>query len=156
MKTQTRGKAPAIIGRAAAAAIQHRQILAGNIARAERFHPDPIDDGSVQHERITRLADNDGNLVAGNASLLVEANFQQELTTFAVGFRDDAIDADIMAYCPQVPTARRFEYATFSSPEEFFGSATEDVRAIGSEFPKVEYTSAKVTAKTENRGLRIV
>lgn len=131
-------------------------VLIGNISRAERMTLVPFDDGGAQHERITAIADHDGRLLAGNTSLLTEAYFQQGLTDYAVGYRDMDIDADRSAYCPRVNVPRRFEYATFSSPEEFFGSSTEDLRAIGADFPVVEYTSAKVTAKTANRGLRIV
>ena len=97
-----------------------------------------------------------GEVCAANASLFTEGTFSEPLTTYAVGFRDpENIDAALEFFAPRVQTSRRFEYATASSDEEFFSDNTDDLRAIGADFPEVEYTSTKVQAKTLNRGLSI-
>jgi hypothetical protein len=51
--------------------------------------------------------------------------------------------------------ARRFEYATFDSDEEFLSDGDDDERAPRADFKEVEYTSNKVEASTKNRGLQI-
>ena len=97
-----------------------------------------------------------GLICAANAALYTEGTFSEPLTTYAVGFRDpENIDAALEFFAPRVQTARRFEYATASSDEEFFSESADDLRAIGADFPNVEYTSTKVQGKTLNRGLSI-
>src|SRR6185369_7233727 len=63
------------------------------------------------------------------------------------------IQATLDFLFPRVSVNRRFEYAAYTNAEEFLSETFDDVRAIGADFKRVEYTSSKVTAKTDNRGL---
>lgn len=98
-----------------------------------------------------------GRIVGFNASLFEQANFSEELTGYAVGYRDpNNLEATLEFIAPETPAPRRFEYATFSSPEEFYsGNVDDDLRAIGGDFPTLQYKSDKVLGKLENRGLAI-
>lgn len=108
----------------------------------------------------TPLAVDTGNLAPGviaaaNTSRFIETYFSEPLTAYAVGFRDpNNIAESLEFYAPRVPTARRFEFAKASNAEEFY-SETDDIRAIGADFKRVEYTSEKVDAKTLNKGLTV-
>lgn len=128
-------------------AVANARTVSAAILAASMMPHAPADDGTNRHERI----------VAANASLFVEANFSEPLTAYARGWRDPDVEGALEFYAPMVRTADRFEYATFSNAEEWFSDATDDdLRAIKGDFKEAEYTSGKVNAKTENRGLRIV
>lgn len=90
-----------------------------------------------------------------NADLITESSYQEALTSYAVGFREDSLDAELEFWAPEVPVAQRFEYATFDSSEEFLSDYLDDERPMKSDFKEAEYTSAKVEAATKNRGLQI-
>lgn len=106
------------------------------------------------------LEDKGGSLVPGevylaNESRLVEANFSQPLTAYALGWRDPSNILDTLNFiAPEVPTTRRFEFAKHVNAEQFLSEA-DDLRAIGASFKRVDYTSEKQTAKTLNKGLTI-
>ncbi len=104
------------------------------------------------------LGDAEGEMAAENAALIVEANYQQPLTDYVVGFSEMAEQqAEIEFLAPSVQTGRRFEYATFDNTEAFLSdNSADDLRAPRSDFKAVEYTSGKTQAKTFNRGLKIV
>ena len=100
-----------------------------------------------------------GQFVAANASQFVEGNFSEALTAYAVGYRDPTdLDAALEFFAPAVPVPRRFDYRTYSNLEEFLSDdeLDDDLRAIGADFKQVEYTGEEVSAKTLNRGLRVV
>lgn len=91
-----------------------------------------------------------------NEARFVEAHFSEPLTTYAVGWRDaQNIEATLDFFAPRVQTPRRFEFGKAVNAEEFL-SETDDVRAIGGDFKRVEFTSEKENAKTLNKGLTIV
>lgn len=97
-----------------------------------------------------------GQFAIANESRFNESYFSRPLTTYAVGYRDPSnLDAELEFFAPRVAVNRRFEYAAFSNAEEFFSETTDDLRAIGADYKRVEYTSTKVNAKTENRGLTL-
>lgn len=104
------------------------------------------------------LRRDDGNLAAGEVVLANEARFTEQfysepLTTFGIGFRDpNDIEGMLEFVAPRVPTGRRFEFKKASNSEEFY-SESDDVRAIGSDFKRVEYTGESVNEKTHNKGL---
>jgi hypothetical protein len=104
------------------------------------------------------LRKDDGNLAPGEVAIANEArfteqNFSEPLTTFAVGFRDPAdIGAMLEFVAPRVSVSRRFEWKKGDSDQEFY-SESDDERAIGSDFKRVEYSGTSVTDKTVNRGL---
>ncbi len=92
-----------------------------------------------------------------NASLLVENNFSEPLTTYAVGYRESAdLDAELAFFAPAVEVGERFEYATFDSADSFLSDPDEDLRARGADFPQIEIKEGKTDSHTENRGLQIV
>lgn len=101
-----------------------------------------------------QLANNQpGVIYAANASRFVEAFFQEKLTGYAVGWKDeDKLDELLEFISPMVSVPRRFEYAEMK-PEDSFTSETDDIRAIGSDFKRVEFKSVKTVEKTDNIGL---
>lgn len=105
---------------------------------------------------LDRGASNEpGQMYMANEARYVEANFSEPLTTYAIGWRDpNNIEAALDFVAPRVQTTRRFEYAEFTNVEEFL-SEGDDIRAIGGDFKRVEYTSKKTTSKTYNKGLTI-
>ncbi len=96
-----------------------------------------------------------GQIYFANTARFTEAHFSQPLTAFATGWRDpNDIEKTLEFVAPRVPVARRFEFAQATNAEEFL-SETDDVRAIGADFKRVEFTSSKVNSKTLNKGLTI-
>lgn len=126
--------------------VAYNTMLAGIAGSA--YPQDECNGGGFAHEQVTGF----------NASLFLQSNFSEPLTTYARGFRDpEDIEAELEFIAPEVPTGRRFEYATHSSAEEFLSESTlsDDLRAIGQNFKTVEYKSDKVNARLLNRGLAI-
>lgn len=96
---------------------------------------------------------NPGIACMANASRFVEAHFSEPLTTYATGWRDQEGLQDLLDFvAPPVEVPRKFEYVQFVNAEAFL-QETDDVRAIGSDFKRVEYTQAKATSTTLNKGL---
>jgi hypothetical protein len=95
-------------------------------------------------------------ICAANASSrFVEAFFSEPLTAYSTGWTDqENLQALLDFLAPEVPTSRRFEYATFPNIEAFI-SETDDIRAIGADFKRVEYTSTKANGTTKNKGLTV-
>jgi hypothetical protein len=119
--------------------------MAANIRAIEAQAHAPAFDGQYLHDRIC----------AANASLFSEAFFSQPLTTYAAGWRDTSdLEAALEFFAPMVRVPRRFEYALQTNIEEFLKDA-DDIRPIKGNFKEVEYTEAKVNAKTNNHGLMI-
>lgn len=97
-----------------------------------------------------------GDIEFANAARLTEAYFSEPLTAYAAGWKDpNNIEAALEFFAPRVPVNRRFEYAEAVNAEEFY-SETDDIRAIGSDFKRVEYKSVKTSAKTANKGLTLI
>ena len=119
-------------------------LLSGLKAMATLPYERTVADGS--HERISEF----------NADLITQAYFSEPLTEYALGFNDGTdLDAELGFFAPEIQVGRRFEYATFGSDEEFLSDGDDDLRPTRSDFKEVEYTSAKVNDKTDNRGLQI-
>jgi hypothetical protein len=96
-----------------------------------------------------------GQVCFANASRFVEAHFSEPLTTYAVGWRDPQKIEDTLEFvAPMVSTSRRFEFAQANNAEEWMSEA-DDVRDIGSDFKRVEFSQSKVQSKTLNKGLII-
>ncbi len=97
-----------------------------------------------------------GEVAFANESRFTESYFSEPLTIYAVGWRDpNNIQATLDFVAPPVQVPRRFEYAEATNKEEFL-TETDDLRSIGAEFKRVEYTGKKTNAKTDNRGLTMV
>jgi len=92
-----------------------------------------------------------------NDSRFIEAYFNQPLTNYAIGGWDKTdYDAELEFLAPAVQVPRRFTYAEWKNSEAFLSDGTnEDLRAIGADFPRAEYTRTKTSAQTDNRGLTI-
>lgn len=96
-----------------------------------------------------------GQTYLANAARFDESYFSEPLTTYAIGWRDpNNIEETLNFLAPAVQVPRKFEYAEYINAEEFL-SDTDDLRALGGDFKRVEFTSKKTVAKTENKGLTI-
>lgn len=94
-----------------------------------------------------------GVIYAANETRFTQAHFSEPLTTYSVGWRDQEGLQELLDFvAPPVEVPRRFEYVEWSNMESFQVD-TDDIRAIGSDFKRVEITSIKSTAKVPNKGL---
>lgn len=96
-----------------------------------------------------------GLVCAANESRFASAHFSEPLTAFTVGWQDPGkLESMLEFVAPSVPVGRRFEFKRATNAEAFY-SETDDVRAIGSAFKRVEYSGEIVNEKTLNKGLTI-
>lgn len=96
-----------------------------------------------------------GVICAANEARFTATNYSEALTQYTVGWRDpENLDALLDSIAPSVPVSRRFEFKKATNAEAFL-SETDDVRAIGSNFKRVEYKGESVNEKTLNKGLTI-
>jgi hypothetical protein len=98
-----------------------------------------------------------GQVLFANDSRFIETYFSEPLTTYAVGWRDpNDLEGALEFIAPQVPVGRRFEWKAATNAEEFLSETSDDQRAIGSDFKRVEYTNTDVTDRTLNKGLTYI
>ncbi len=96
-----------------------------------------------------------GVICAANESRFNAAHLSEPLTAFTVGWQDPENLKDLLDFiAPPVLVGRRFEFKKAVNAESFL-SETDDVRAIGSAFKRVEYSGETVNEKTLNKGLTI-
>lgn len=96
-----------------------------------------------------------GEVVVANESRFNSTHYSEPLTAFTVGWQDpENLEAMLDFVAPRVPVGRRFEFKRADNAEAFY-SETDDVRAIGSAFKRVEYSGSSVNEKTLNKGLTI-
>ena len=96
-----------------------------------------------------------GVICAANEARFTASNYNEPLTQYTVGWRDpENLDALLDVIAPSVPVGRRFEFKKATNAEAFL-SESDDVRAIGANFKRVEYTGSTVNEKTLNKGLTI-
>lgn len=96
-----------------------------------------------------------GAITGANESRFNAAHYSEALTAFTVGWRDPEDLSGLLDFiAPAVPVGRRFEFKRANNAEAFY-SETDDVRAIGSGFKRVEYSGETVQEKTLNKGLTI-
>lgn len=89
-----------------------------------------------------------------NEDRFTASYFSTPLTAFTVGWQDpEDLESLVEFIAPKVSVPRRFEYKLAINKEAFY-SEIEDERAIGGEFPRVEYKGYTNYAKTLNRGLK--
>jgi hypothetical protein len=109
---------------------------------------------------ITSIAPDDGHqspgvVCAANEGRFDAAHLSEPLTAFTVGWRDPENLRSLLDFlAPSVRVGRRFEFKRADNAEAFL-SETDDVRAIGSAFKRVDYVGESVNAKTFNKGLTI-
>lgn len=103
----------------------------------------PTDEGSLQS----------GSIYASNESRFSAAHYSEPLTAFTSGWEDtDNLAALLEFIAPSVDVSRRFEFKRADNSEAFL-SESDDIRAIGSAFKRVEYSGRSVNEKTLNKGL---
>ena len=96
-----------------------------------------------------------GIICLANEERFTAAHFSEPLTTYAVGYRDPTnIEATLDAMFPAVSVSRRFEFKAAVNAEEFY-SESDDIRAIGSPFKRVQYGRTSVNERTYNKGLTV-
>ncbi|MDR2030112.1 MAG: hypothetical protein LBP65_01435 [Puniceicoccales bacterium] len=96
-----------------------------------------------------------GVVHAANEARFMAANYSEPLTTFTVGWRDpENIEALLNFVAPVIHVGKRFEFKKTDSGEAFL-SESDDVRAIGSAFKRVEFSGSSVMGKTYNKGLTV-
>lgn len=96
-----------------------------------------------------------GTITTANESRFNAAHYSEALTAFTVGWHDpEDLSALLDFIAPPVPVGRRFEFKRANNAEAFY-SETDDVRAIGSGFKRVEYSGETIQEKTLNKGLTI-
>ncbi len=96
-----------------------------------------------------------GVICAANESRFAATNLSEPLTTFAVAWKDGSDLQTLLDFiAPPVFVQRRFEFRRASNAEAFL-SETDDVRAIGAAFKRVDYTGDAVQSKVFNKGLTI-
>jgi hypothetical protein len=96
-----------------------------------------------------------GMIVAANESRFTESNYSEPLTNYVVGWKDPLnLQALTDFLAPPVPVGRRFEFKSGVNAEYFLADS-DDVRAIGAPFKRVEYSGTSVNAKTLNKGLTL-
>ncbi|HRZ12290.1 MAG TPA: hypothetical protein P5567_07530 [Kiritimatiellia bacterium] len=82
------------------------------------------------------------------------SHYSEPLTIFAQGWSDPAgIKAILDFVAPEVPAPRRFDFKRPASNAEAFAIEDNDIRAIGSGFKTVDFTSESQESMTLNKGL---
>lgn len=88
-----------------------------------------------------------------NEERFTAAYFSEPLTAYAVGWVDPSNTQETLdAVAPPLEVSRRFEFKNATNSESFL-SETDDVRAIGSPFKRVEFKGSSTNEKTYNKGL---
>lgn len=114
---------------------------------------------AIENNRMAPADDNQSLnvIMAANASRFNESFMVQDLTDYAVGWRDpNNIEMTVDFFAPRVQVSGPyFEYLEAINAEEFYSDgAKEDLRAIGAEYPVIKPpTGANTLGKTEDRGL---
>src|SRR5688572_15084792 len=90
-----------------------------------------------------------GQVCLANESRFNSAFFSEPLTAYATGWRDpNNIEALLDFVAPPVQVGRRFEYKKADNSEAFL-SDTDDFRAIGADFKRVEFKGSSQSDKTQ-------
>jgi hypothetical protein len=131
---------------------QFRKHHARAMKRLAQLEAEPV--AEIANEGV---AIRPGAVYLANESVFTQQYFDEPLTNYAIGWRDpNNIEQTLEFFAPSVPVPRRFTYKSWTNIEEFLSEgAFDDLRAIGGEFPTVEYTGTETHARTDNRGLRI-
>jgi hypothetical protein len=98
---------------------------------------------------------NPGQILLANEARFDSTYFSEPLTNFSIGWLEqNDIKATLDSICPEIPVGRRFEFKKAANTEQFL-SESDDIRAIGADFKRVEFTGTSVNEKTYNKGLTI-
>ena len=104
------------------------------------------------------MAAKPGTMTAFDASIQVEGNFIEALTTYATGWKPEPGVDELLGFITRPEkVGERFEYEQLTNVEAFLSNVDEDLRAKRSEFKELPPpTSTKVLAETTNRGLMML
>lgn len=90
-----------------------------------------------------------------NAASFDNTHLSEPLTAYAQGWRDPTnIEAVTQFFFPAVQVPRRFEFRKTDDSADFLIDS-DDERAAGADFKRVEYKGEVVQEKTANRGLTV-
>ena len=93
-----------------------------------------------------------GKIYIANSESFDTANLSEPLTAYAAGYKVQAVEDLLNTITPEVRVpGKRFEFRVFGKGH--FVSETDDARANGGDFKRVELKGAEVSAKLFNRGL---
>jgi hypothetical protein len=96
-----------------------------------------------------------GTVCIANEARFDSRHYSEPLTTYITGWKDPAdLEGLLNFVAPPVQVARRFEFKAHNNAQEFYSEA-DDIRAIGADFKRVEYTGTSTNSKTLNKGLTI-
>lgn len=96
-----------------------------------------------------------GRLYLANEARFTSAHYSEALTQYTVGWRDPNRTDELLDFLfPPVQVGRRFEFKKADNAESFL-SESDDLRAIGADFKRVEYKGSTALEKTLNKGLTI-
>lgn len=96
-----------------------------------------------------------GEIALANEGRFSSGNFSIPLTQYGTGWRDPNGIEDLLDFiAPPVQTGRLVEFKKADNAEAFY-SETDDVRAIGTPFKRVEYSGTTAHAKVLNKGLTL-
>jgi hypothetical protein len=96
-----------------------------------------------------------GVVHAANEARFTSSNYSEPLTAFTVGWKDpENIESLLDFIAPAIHVGKRFEFKKSDNGEAFL-SESDDVRAIGSAFKRVEFSGSSVMGKTFNKGLTV-
>ncbi|ODU23728.1 MAG: hypothetical protein ABS95_03235 [Verrucomicrobia bacterium SCN 57-15] len=94
-----------------------------------------------------------GVIALANEARFSSRHFSEPLTAYSLGWRDrENIEETLNFIAPPIQTPRKVEFKKADNAQVFY-SETDDVRAIGSGFKRVEYTGTTAIVKTLNKGL---
>jgi hypothetical protein len=114
----------------------------------------------VQEPVFIPLAPDSNSLTPGviflaNESRFFSSTFSEPLTTVATMWADpEGLKSILDFVAPQVSAARRFEFAILDNAQAV-PADTDDARAIGSDFKRVDVPTPHEYGATKNRGLTI-
>lgn len=107
-------------------------------------------------------ADSGGSLPLGVIAAANASRFDQQfqnipLTNYAQGWKDGSdLDAQLDFLAPAVDVPDRFNYREFLNSDAFLADTDgSDLRAIGSDFKKVEFGGTEKNEAVQNKGLTI-
>lgn len=96
-----------------------------------------------------------GVIYAANDSRFVASQYNMPLTAFSVGWNDPSGVTQLLdRLFPVVEVPMRFSWKKADNGEAYL-SETDDVRAIGSAFKRVEFSGSEVQDRCYNKGLTV-
>jgi hypothetical protein len=94
-----------------------------------------------------------GQICLANEALMTDETFSVPLTYYSVGYRDPENNQALVNFLsPDVQVGRLFEFKQHNNAEEFYTEA-DDIRAIGAEFKRIDYSGSTQFNNTLNKGL---